>query len=112
MVYKNSRADVVRAGAIDIPGDAPDWITTEYVAQCMENTEVQKNWKPKVGDWYFCSDLYRVAEITDLRGYFYDPAPGTPGTLPSDCHLGSDGRWPCDTYIPKPKKSRKGTKKS
>ena len=81
------------------PENIPTWLTQEYFEQCGANQELQKGWKPKVGDWYFCKDLYQIAEITDLEAYY---SSGISSPLPTDHGKDSRGRWGCDIYIPEP----------
>jgi len=86
-------------GALGNPQDAPEWLTPKYIAECMENAEVQKRWKPKVGDWYICTDLFKVMKIESLEKY---QSVGQ-ASLPSDSPIGSMANGGCDAYIPDPK---------
>lgn len=81
------------------PHDAPEWLTPEYIARCMENQEVQKRWKPQVGDWYLCIDLFKVMRIESLEGYWSE------GDVPlsTDSPIGGITNGGCDAYIPDPK---------
>ena len=91
---------------VKIPPGAPSWLTLDYIRICMIDDKTQTGWKPKVGDWYMCGDLWQVSRITSLKDYYKDPHAGSPGVLASDSHLGKDRRWPCDTYLPPPKTKR------
>lgn len=101
---QKATTEAVRIREIQVPEGAPEWITPEYVDQCMRDVESQKAWKPNVGDWYFRDNPWVVKRIEDLAGYFFDPEPEDPGTLGSASHLDANGRWPCDTYLPEPNK--------
>ena len=91
-------SEVVRKGLVVIPKEAPNWINHKYLADCMENKELQKKWKPKVGDWYFCVDLYEILKIKSLDEY---NALGMI-TLSSDLPIGNYAEGCCDVYIPEP----------
>jgi hypothetical protein len=85
--------------ALGSPKRAPKWLTPTYIAECMENTKVQKEWKPKVGDWYFCTDLCKVKRIESLKEY------QSVGQLssPSDSPIGNIASGGCDVYVPNPR---------
>lgn len=76
----------------------PSWITQEYYGQCAQDTALQSQWKPKVGDWYACKDLYQIAQIKSLEGY------RSSGDVQSKYDRGKDssGKWECDVYLPMP----------
>lgn len=77
----------------------PKWLTQEYFEKCMADEELQKNWSPRVGDWYFCVDLYKILEIEDLEKYYSE---GKTPPLKSDHGKDSRGHWECDIYVPEP----------
>lgn len=77
----------------------PDWITQDHIDKCTENVELQENWEPKVGDWYFCKDIYKILQINDLKSYYSE---GDVLPLTSDHGKDSNGHWECDIYLPKP----------
>jgi len=72
------------------PADAPDWLNQEHLDACANNRELQERWQPKVGDWYFCMDLYKVMQIVELANY------------ESERDSDSRGRQECDIYLPDP----------
>ncbi|HIH18147.1 MAG TPA: hypothetical protein HA282_00295 [Nanoarchaeota archaeon] len=82
------------------PKDAPEWLTPQYLNECRENTELQKKWEPKVGDWYFCTDLYHILKIESVSKYYSEGDPCT--RLASDSSIGSIARGGCDVWIPNP----------
>ncbi len=93
---------------LETPKDAPIWLTPQYIAQSMENPPVQASWNPKVGDWYFCTDLMKVGRIDSLFKY-YSYGEGIFGFLTgmlglrNDWPIGSIAKGRCDVYLPAPK---------
>lgn len=78
----------------------PEWMTQEHVDRCAKDVELQANWKPAVGDWYFCEDVYRVLQIKSLEAY---SSAGDPKSqLSTDKGKEFNGRWRCDIFIPSP----------
>jgi hypothetical protein len=83
--------------AVYIPDNAPTWLTRSHIVTCADKTRIQESWQPKVGDWYMCTDLGQVCKITDLSEYYSEE-----NLIDTDCRKDSNGRWPCDTYLPEP----------
>lgn len=94
-------------GRIKVPDNVPVWLTSEYLDQCLKNSTLQENWKPKVGDWYFCRDPYQILQITDLDQYYSE------GKIPPLKDVGKDtrGHWCCDVYLPDPSLAISGRQK-
>lgn len=82
--------------------DLPSWITPKHLGNCMEDEKMQENWKPKIGDWYFCKDLYKIMQITSLARYYSDGDEAM--RLPTDSQIGSMSKNGCDIYIQAPLK--------
>ena len=89
-------------GVVDRPEDMPKWITNEYLQKCTDNQDLQKNWQPKTGDWYFCRDIYAVRQILDLDKYYSE---GEVPPLKTDHGKDDKGHWMCDVYLPVPMKN-------
>lgn len=90
----------IRLKACEGCENIPDWLTQDHIDRCAADVELQANWKPAVGDWYFCEDVYRVLQIQSLESY---SSAGDPKTqLPGDKGKQSNGRWRCDIFIPSP----------
>lgn len=85
--------------AAEKPANIPAWLTQEYLEKCAADTELQKSWEPKIGDWYFCGDLYQITQITDLLKYYSE---GEVPSLPTDHGKNLNGHWTCDIYLPEP----------
>lgn len=89
--------------ALGYQQNAPEWLTPEYIADCMESTQIQRGWKPRAGDWYLCTDLSRVMRIESLEEYRSEGQASFPGDSPIDS-IASGG---CDVYAPDPKAPEK-----
>ena len=87
--------------ALGDPADAPEWLTPSYIAECWDSSRLQRAWDPKVGDWYFCVDMYSVNKIESLAGFYSEGDPCM--HLPSDSPAGSIASGGCDVWIPDPK---------
>ncbi len=92
---------IIPLEAIGDKKDIPSFITQEYLDLSALDEELQKNWKPKVGDWYCCKDLWKILQIKSLRGYYSEGDPRM--KLSSDSGKDAKGHWECDIYIPEPK---------
>jgi hypothetical protein len=86
-------------------GKKPAWLTNAYFKKCIGDETLQKRWDPKVGDYYFCADLYEILKIESLGGYY---SPGI-ARLETDRPEGPAGRGGCDYYLPEPETSQKKT---
>ena len=92
---------VIPLEAIGNKNDIPSFITQEYLDLCAMDEGLQKNWEPKVGDWYFCKDLWKILQIEVLEEYYAEGDPRM--KLPSDHSKDAKGHWGCDIYIPETK---------
>src|SRR3989338_4462120 len=88
----------IRSREIKLPENSPEWMASQHVINCMSDDKVQKSWKPKDGDWYFCRNESSFLQINSLEKY-YIPKPEIHDSSIRD-YVVSDGRWPCDIYIP------------
>lgn len=88
-------------------GEKPPWLTQEHFDRWELDGELQNRWEPKVGDFYFCSDLYEVLRINNL-GSYYDPGLFR---LASDRPEGSAAKGGCDYFLPEPKTAQEKTAK-
>jgi hypothetical protein len=82
------------------PFNIPKWITPQYIADCMENRELQKKWVPKKGDWYLDADLSSLWRVESRKEYDrpYAPPPG----VNLEKARTKNGRWLWHYYLPKP----------
>lgn len=88
--------NLIILAAASRPSDMPPWITQENLEKCATDTQLQESWEPKIGDWFFCTDLYAVRQITNLTSYYYE---GDVAALKSDHGKDSRGHWTCDIYL-------------
>ena len=88
----------IRSGEIKLPENSPEWMAIQHIINCTANPDVQKSWKPKDGDWYFCRNAPGFLQINDLKEY-YNPKPEIHNS-PILPYVPPNGRWPCDIYIP------------
>ena len=88
----------IRSGEIKLPENIPEYMTLQYIINCTANPDVQKSWKPKEGDWYFCGNVSNFSQITSLEEYRAQK-PGIHDSSIKD-YVPPNGRWPCDIYIP------------
>jgi hypothetical protein len=86
--------------AIANKNDLPLFMTPEYLERCANDSELQRSWVPRVGDFYFCKDLWKISQITDLDRYYSEGDPRL--KLPIDHGKDGEGRWQCDIFIPEP----------
>ncbi len=87
--------------SVDIPSNVPNYITPDYVVKCMELSGMQKEWIPKVGDWYLCENTGQIKKI--MKQSNYDTNPGRKhGGSSKTGYLKAGGSWSCDIYIPNP----------
>lgn len=83
---------------LEITDNAP-WLTQEYLEKCAKDIELQRNWEPKVDDWYFCIDFCKIMQIINLSSYYSE---GQLPSLKTDHGKSLCGRWMCDIYLPLP----------
>ena len=88
----------IRSREIKLPENSPEWMALQHIINCIANPDVQKSWKPKDGDWYFCRNESSFFQINSLEKY-YTPKPEIHDPSIRN-YVVPDGRWPCDIYIP------------
>lgn len=93
---------------IEIPENAPSWLTKDYVAYCKERDDVQASWEPRQGDWFWCDERGLAQEMDNpsvyARSHGLSEETIKLHVRPEDDpgYRYREGRWTCDTVLPDP----------